>query len=119
MRIFIYISGKGGVKSPVPTPVKRARSIAQIIAKSIVYSFATREHTVYDLEAISGDITGGHGGGDWGMMKDLIKLLNGDNGSKSICDIRTSYRNHLIAFAAEKSRVKGTVIDMEEYEKSL
>lgn len=84
-----------------------------------VYSFATREHTVYDLEAISGDITGGHGGGDWGMMKDLIKLLNGDTGSKSICDIRTSYRNHLIAFAAEKSRITGAVIDMEEYEKSL
>ena len=36
--IYIYFR-EGGVKSPVPTPVKRARSIAQKIAKSSVKTF--------------------------------------------------------------------------------
>ena len=36
--------------------------------------------------------------------------------SDSVCDIRTSYKNHLIAFAAEESRLTGRVVDLAEYE---
>ena len=84
-----------------------------------VFSFSTRQHIIYNLKQICGDITGGHGGGDSGIVADMLRFVRGEGQSKSICDIRTSYLNHLIAFAAEKSRLTGTVIDMKEYEYML
>ena len=85
-----------------------------------VFSFKTREHTIYNNDnKIIGDITGGHGGGDTGIMVDMIKYMNNEMPSKSICSIRTSYMNHLIAFAAEESRIKGTVIDLDKYEQDI
>ena len=84
-----------------------------------IYSFATKEYTEIDLEQISGSITSGHGGGDTGIMEDLIKYFNDEETSKSICDLRTSYKNHLIAFAAEKARKEGVIIDFEQYESNI
>ncbi len=84
-----------------------------------VYSFATKKHKKYNSKQVVADITGGHGGGDTGIMIDLIKFVSGEQPGKSICDIRTSYLNHLIAFAAEESRLNGTVVDFEKYEESI
>ncbi|MBE6666702.1 MAG: Gfo/Idh/MocA family oxidoreductase [Ruminococcaceae bacterium] len=86
-----------------------------------LYDFATRETTHIDIpDAILNDsIDGGHGGGDGGIIKAVAARLDGDTSSKSLCTIEETCRNHLIAFAAEESRVTGKVIDMEEYEKSL
>ena len=64
-------------------------------------------------------IHGGHGGGDDGIMYALHELIAEDRASKSVCDIRTAYKNHLIAFAAEESRHTGKVIDLAEYEASV
>jgi len=52
-------------------------------------------------------------------MEDLIKYFNDEETSKSICDLRTSYKNHLIAFAAEKARKEGAIIDFEQYESNI
>lgn len=86
-----------------------------------LYDFATRETEHIDIpDAILNDsIDGGHGGGDGGIIKAVAARLDGDASSKSLCTIEETCRNHLIAFAAEESRVTGKVIDMEEYEKSL
>lgn len=84
-----------------------------------VYSFDTKETTEYDVKNIGNSITSGHGGGDTGIMVELLKYFNGEEPSKSVCDINTSYMNHLISFAAENSRVNGTVIDLEEYSQSI
>ena len=64
-------------------------------------------------------IFGGHGGGDEGIMYALHDLIANGAASKSVCDVRTAYRNHLIAFAAEESRHTGKVIDLAEYEASV
>ena len=80
-----------------------------------VFSFATRKHTEYDINNVGNNITSGHGGGDTGIMIDLLKYFNGEEPSKSICDINTSFMNHLIAFAAEESRLSDKVIDLEKY----
>ncbi len=80
-----------------------------------VFSFKTREFTNYNLNKIGHDITSGHGGGDTGIMVDLMKYFGEDEQSKSICNINTSYMNHLICFAAEESRLNGTVIDLEKF----
>lgn len=64
-------------------------------------------------------IASGHGGGDAGIMLALHDLIAEGKTSKSVCDIRTSYENHIIAFAAEDSRKNGTVVNISEYEKNI
>lgn len=46
----------------------------------------------------------GHGGGDYGLIQDLHDLIHGD--SKAGC-IQDTIQGHLIAFAAEESRLNG------------
>ena len=45
--------------------------------------------------------------------------MKGTYTGKSISSIRQSVDNHLMAFAAEKSRVEGTVISLADYAKEL
>lgn len=81
-----------------------------------IYDFLSKEEKEIDLDANNTDdtIVGGHGGGDDGIILALKDLLEGRDNS-SACDIRESCDNHMIAFAAEESRVKGVVVDMDEY----
>ena len=89
--------------------------------KMTFYDFATRKTTTIfePQESFDQTIAGGHGGGDSGIMTDLYEYIVNNNPSSSISDISVSCMSHLIAFAAEEARVNGTIIDMEEYTKSL
>ena len=87
--------------------------------KITLYTFETRETIEYDIEKIGEGIESGHGGGDVGIMRDTINFLKKGVKSKSICDIRTSYLSHLIAFGAEESRRSGKVVDLKEFEKNI
>ena len=49
---------------------------------------------------------GGHGGGDYFMMTQLWKVLNGEEG-KGITYLDVSIESHLMSFAAEESRLNG------------
>lgn len=86
-----------------------------------VYNFGTREYEKISISsAVTDDsINAGHGGGDAGIMRAVAARLNGDTSSVSLCTIEETCRNHLIAFAAEKSRVSGMTVDMDEFEKSF
>ena len=84
-----------------------------------LYSFETKKTTNYDVDAVDGEIPGGHGGGDTGIMIDMVKYVSGDVTSKSVCALRDSYLSHLICFAAEESRAKNVVVDLQEYSKEL
>ena len=58
---------------------------------------------------------GGHGGGDAGLMNAFIDALNGQ-GTALRTSARDSLESHLMAFAAEESRLaEGQVIDMAAY----
>ena len=60
----------------------------------------------------------GHGGGDDGIMEDFARVLtSADSNSRS--SISRSVESHLMAFAIEKSRLTGTVVDLDEYRRSL
>jgi predicted dehydrogenase len=54
----------------------------------------------------------GHGGGDVGLMEGFIGMMRGEQG-RAVADARGSLESHLMAFAAERSRVEGRVIEME------
>lgn len=55
---------------------------------------------------------GGHNGGDYAIMHDLIRYMHGDRSSVSITSIEDSVNGHLCVFAAEKSRKTNTIVDV-------
>ena len=61
----------------------------------------------------------GHGGGDYGIMEDFIKLVKQDGKVQGRTSALDSVKSHLIAFAAEKARVEKKVISMKEFMDSL
>lgn len=52
----------------------------------------------------------GHGGGDYGIMRDFLHILR--NGGESRTSAEISLQSHLICFAAEKSRKENIVVDL-------
>ena len=84
-----------------------------------LFSFKTQQWETVPVEIGGNDISSGHGGGDTGIMKDVLSLLRGETPSNSVCDVRTSYENHITGFAAEESRLRNQVISLEEYEKTI
>ncbi|WP_339316176.1 Gfo/Idh/MocA family oxidoreductase [Paenibacillus sp. FSL R10-2734] len=61
----------------------------------------------------------GHGGGDDGIMKDFVALVQSGEGSHSRSSAVVSVQSHLMAFAAETSRKEQRVIQMSEYVENL
>lgn len=83
-----------------------------------LYTFADRTET--DVEPnLRSNFTGGHSGGDQGIVEDLYDYLAGTYHGKSIPDIEESCYNHMLVFAAERSRAENTVVDVAEYIRSV
>lgn len=106
---FIHIMGtKGeirGAMDAADTPIT-------------LYNFETK--TTESIPMSVGDgIVNGHGGGDDGIVDSFYEFMTGTYEGVSVSDIETSVNNHLIVFAAEKSRKEGSVVDMEAYRKEL
>lgn len=55
---------------------------------------------------------GGHSGGDYGIMHDIVRYFNGDNSSVSITWLDDSVESHLLVFAAEDSRKTRRVVEL-------
>ncbi|MBR3895172.1 MAG: Gfo/Idh/MocA family oxidoreductase [Clostridia bacterium] len=82
-----------------------------------IFDFEKHDREYIDLKGLNtvDSIVGGHGGGDTGIMLALRDMLNGVPNT-SVCDIAESCRNHMIAFAAEESRLSGKVVSMADFE---
>lgn len=80
-----------------------------------IFHFNTKEHEIIELNKQDESIFGGHGGGDTGIVIDALKYFGDETPSKSVCDLRTSYLNHITCFAAEESRLSGKVIDVQKF----
>jgi predicted dehydrogenase len=61
----------------------------------------------------------GHGGGDFGLMRDFIRLVQNEGTGHCLTSAVMSVQSHIMAFAAEKSRVEGNIIDLKDYCKEL
>ena len=61
-------------------------------------------------EVVNNAKFGGHSGGDFAIMHDLIAYLNGDESSVSITKLEDSINGHLCVYAAEKSRKENTIV---------
>ena len=81
------------------------------------FDFLTDKHEVIDTKtpdgSIVGGIMGGHGGGDYGIMKNFIASVAGDDNSDNISSgPQESLEAHLMIFAAEKARHQGIVVEL-------
>ncbi len=81
--------------------------------------FGEEKETI-DLNTLGLDFTG-HGGGDEGLVLDVIRYAQGEDfDDSSMTTIGRSVESHLLAFAAEASRVAGgQTLDFNEYKRSL
>ncbi len=66
-----------------------------------------------------GAVSGGHGGGDEGLMNDFAAGLRGTRVSGSRSSIQRSVESHLMACAAEEARLSGQSVDLAAYEARL
>jgi len=73
-----------------------------------------------DVASMAADFSG-HGGGDEGLVYDVIRYMRGDDfDSTSVTTIARSAESHYVAFAAEKSRVEeGELIRMKSFMEGL
>lgn len=81
-----------------------------------VYDFLTHQKT--DL-TIPPQNTG-HGGGDSGIVRSFLNEVRHYNGQEGLTSAAASVRSHLMAFAAEESRLNGgKSIELSQYAKEL
>ncbi|RFB14930.1 gfo/Idh/MocA family oxidoreductase [Bacillus sp. HNG] len=77
-----------------------------------IYDFLTKHETIIRLP----NSVGGHGGGDFGIIRSFIKDVQYPSQIESITSAAISLRSHLMAFAAEESRLhQGKSIQLDEF----
>nr|WP_263314218.1 Gfo/Idh/MocA family oxidoreductase [Mammaliicoccus sp. Marseille-Q6498] len=77
-----------------------------------IYDFLTREEKIVKFP----EVNSGHGGGDEGIIRDFINSINASDGKASKSVASKSLISHLMAFAAEESRLnQGQSISIDEY----
>ena len=67
-------------------------------------------HEKKQIPIDTGNRVSGHGGGDFGIMRDFVDVLR--NGGESKSNAAVSLQSHLISFAAEKSRIEHIVVEL-------
>ena len=93
--------------------------IADASSSTITYHDLTTGKTeeISINDTVSGDsITSGHGGGDNGIMNSFYDLLTTGHCDPSLSNIDISVKNHMLVFAAERSRLQGRVVEMTEFD---
>ncbi|OCT15717.1 oxidoreductase [Paenibacillus pectinilyticus] len=81
-----------------------------------IHRFDTGFKETITLNKSDGHI--GHGGGDGGIVKDFLKLLRTD-ASSSLTSAEVSLQSHLMAFAAENSRLTKQVVNLRDYRRQI
>lgn len=81
-----------------------------------IYDFLTKHETVIHLD----NPTSGHGGGDNAIVRTFLREIQFGSNEHSVSSVSASVRSHLMAFAAEESRInQGQSINIDEYYMSL
>ena len=66
-------------------------------------------------ETVESTMEIGHYGGDFFLVKDLLKLLRGEGTSVSLTKLEDSVNSHLVVYAAEKSRLEKKIVSVAEF----
>lgn len=81
-----------------------------------IFDFLSKHETVIKFD----NPIGGHGGGDNGIMRTFLREIQFGNKQDSVSSASASVRSHLMAFAAEESRINhGQSITIDDFYTSL
>jgi predicted dehydrogenase len=81
-----------------------------------IMNFLTLEETVIQIPKQ----TSGHGGGDYGIMREFLNEVRNFASNENLTSAMASVRSHMMAFAAEESRLnQGKSIELDEYYRKL
>lgn len=80
-----------------------------------VYTFENKKRAEIPVHSKDESILSGHGGGDAGLVYELYDYLSGNYKGYCAADINISVKNHLVGFAAEKSRREDTVESIDQF----
>lgn len=86
---------------------------ATLLANEARGELELHDHLAGSVETIRPNVSRGHGGGDAGVMRAFVSALT-DNQSPAT-SAAESLDSHLLAFAAEESRVSGQPVDTAAY----
>jgi len=80
----------------------------------VLHDFRTGTEKVFDdkPEDVDNYKNSGHGGGDWRLVADWVMAVSQQNKDILSSGIDVSVESHLMAFAAEKSRLNGQVAEV-------
>lgn len=92
--------------------------ICDMSKKEVILTRFGQKSEIFDTSKNASDAFG-HGGGDFGIVKDLIDIFDpAVEKSASLTSIDVSIESHIVALAAEESRVNGgKLVEIEEFKK--
>jgi predicted dehydrogenase len=94
-------------------------SRATLLANESRGEIDVHDHLEGTIERMSVALgVGGHSGGDEGLMRAFANAVRGER-SGVLTSAKESVESHLMAFAAERARTNGEVVDMASYRSSL
>jgi Oxidoreductase family, C-terminal alpha/beta domain./Oxidoreductase family, NAD-binding Rossmann fold. len=76
-----------------------------------LYEFGQKDPVVYRPELVEG---GGHMGGDYKLMDNFVEIMRGEK-DEILTSAQISVQSHIMAFAAEKSRLENKIVDIETF----
>ena len=74
-----------------------------------IFDFLSDERREVEIDPTDPSILGGHGGGDYGLMRCFVAAVANDDPTRILSGPDETLESHLMVFAAERARVNGTV----------
>ena len=84
-----------------------------------VLDFKTGHWTEYDIPYMFSSSSGNHGGGDTGLIEAFLNAVKNNDAQYIKTGPEQTLHSHLLAFAAETSRVEKRTVNISEFEQSL
>jgi predicted dehydrogenase len=82
------------------------------------FDFLSNTRQVIDTRAPDGSLAGGHGGGDYGLMRAFVEAVARQDASPILSGPEETLDTHMMVFAAEEARAVGTVVDVDAFKAS-
>lgn len=81
----------------------------------VLYRFDESEGRKIPLNKAEHGQSGGHGGGDGGIVADFVRLVREDGKVQGLTSAANSVQSHMMAFAAEHARLNREVVRLSEF----
>lgn len=79
-----------------------------------VYDFLTDETETIDISSTDSSVLGGHGGGDYGLMKSFVEAVTKRDQSILLTGADETLDSHLLVFSAEQARIENQVVNVQQ-----